>query len=252
MQETGKYMEKWGFYFDQTRCVNCKACILACKAWNEDKRGDAAFHPELSWLETGQYDEPRAYDNLPGNEGQLNFKEFSKYHMKEDWRRVYTREFGSRPPDVDVLHFCVSCNHCEEPVCIQACPMGYIIKESEFGIVHIDQSKTCIGCRRCQKVCPWDSPQFYDNDQASFTKNNPKRPRMTKCDLCIDRIRAGQKPACVAACIMRALDAGPMDELKARYPDWTNLFDPFPDGKLPDWDTDTKPNLIIKAKKRRA
>lgn len=242
-------MGKWGFYFDQTRCVGCKACVLACKAWNEDRRGDAGFHPALSWLETGRYAEPREYDGLPGSSGELNFREYAKYHMKENWRRVYTREFGTRPPFVDALHFSVSCNHCDEPACVRACPVGHIVKEQEYGIVHTDPDTSCIGCRRCRKACPWDSPQFYDNDPRQFGRNDPKRPAMTKCDLCLDRIRDGLKPACVAGCIMRALDAGPLDELKARHPDWTDRFDHFPDGRIPELGIDTKPNLIIKARR---
>lgn len=243
-------MAQWGFYFDQTRCVNCKACVLACKSWNEDKRGDAEFNPELTWLKTGRYAEPCEYENLPGSSGEQNFNEFSKYHMKENWRRVYTREYGLKPPEVDILNFSVSCNHCQDPVCVKVCPMGYIYKEEKYGIVLTDPGKTCIGCQRCKKACPWDSPQFYDNDIKKYGSGNPKRPRMTKCVLCIDRIKGGLKPACVAACIMRALDAGPIDELKQRYPDWTDDYGDFPDGKLAKLGMDLKPNLVIKKKKK--
>jgi anaerobic dimethyl sulfoxide reductase subunit B (iron-sulfur subunit) len=245
-------LKQWGFYFDQTRCVNCKACVLACKAWNEDKRGDANYNPELTWLDTGRYSEPSEYENLPGSSGEQNYREYSKYHMKENWRRLYTKEYGTKPPEVDVLNISVSCNHCEEPVCIKACPMGYIRKEEEYGIVQVDSSKTCIGCQRCLQACPWDSPQYYDNDLDKYAPNDPKRPRMTKCDLCIDRIKDGLKPACVAACIMRALDAGPMEELKERYPEWTDRLEDFPDGNLPELGVSVKPNIIFKRKIRKA
>jgi anaerobic dimethyl sulfoxide reductase subunit B (iron-sulfur subunit) len=40
---------------------------------------------------------------------------------------------------------------------------------------------------------------------------------MEMCDLCFDRLGEGKKPICVEACLMRALDAGPLQELKARY-----------------------------------
>jgi Fe-S-cluster-containing dehydrogenase component len=42
---------------------------------------------------------------------------------------------------------------------------------------------------------------------------------MQKCDLCIDRWAEGKKPVCVSSCPVQALDAGPMDELRAKYGD---------------------------------
>jgi anaerobic dimethyl sulfoxide reductase subunit B len=244
-------MEQWGFYFDQTRCVNCKACILACKSWNEDKRGDALLNPELSWLSTGRYEEPSEYDNLPGSSGGLNFADYSKYHMKENWRRVSATEYGDIPPNVDVLNLSISCNHCEDPACVKACPTKCIYKEPEFGIVLTEGTRACIACQRCKQACPWDSPQYYDNNIKKYNQNDPARPRMTKCTLCIDRIKEGLKPACVAGCPMRALDAGPMDELKSRYPEWTDNVENFKDGSIPELGIDTKPNIIFKKKIRR-
>ncbi|MCK4331584.1 MAG: hypothetical protein KAW81_03405, partial [Dehalococcoidia bacterium] len=41
--------------------------------------------------------------------------------------------------------------------------------------------------------------------------------KMQTCDLCADRWDEGKKPICVDACPMRALDAGPLDELEAKY-----------------------------------
>jgi len=42
---------------------------------------------------------------------------------------------------------------------------------------------------------------------------------MQKCDLCLDRLEEGKKPICVEACPLRALDAGAMEELQAKYGD---------------------------------
>jgi anaerobic dimethyl sulfoxide reductase subunit B (iron-sulfur subunit) len=126
--------------------------------------------------------------------------------------------------------------------------MGHIYKEKEFGIVLTDSRVACIACRRCKKACPWDSPQYYDDELEKYGSGNSARPHMDKCDLCIDRIKEGLKPACAAACIMRALDAGPLTELKDRYPDWTVALDDFPDGKLPALGIDVNPSVIFRKK----
>ncbi|WP_342666912.1 4Fe-4S dicluster domain-containing protein, partial [Salmonella enterica] len=36
----------------------------------------------------------------------------------------------------------------------------------------------------------------------------------TKCDGCYDRVAEGKKPICVESCPLRALDFGPIDELR--------------------------------------
>ena len=38
-------MGQWGFWFDQQDCINCHTCEIACKVWNEQKRGDARLYP---------------------------------------------------------------------------------------------------------------------------------------------------------------------------------------------------------------
>jgi anaerobic dimethyl sulfoxide reductase subunit B (iron-sulfur subunit) len=40
---------------------------------------------------------------------------------------------------------------------------------------------------------------------------------MQKCELCLERWSQGKKPTCVEACLLRALDAGPVGELGAKY-----------------------------------
>jgi anaerobic dimethyl sulfoxide reductase subunit B (iron-sulfur subunit) len=221
--------------------------MQACKAWNDDKRGDETTNAVLNWLETGKYDEPNMYE-LPTNE--QNYAEFRKYYMKEDWRRISSEEYGNEVPNIDVLFLSVACNHCNEPACIKACPMQIIYKEPEYGIVLVDNS-SCISCGSCQMVCPWKAPQYYDPNYMNFAQTDPKRPKMTKCTLCIDRIREGLKPACVAACIVRALDAGPMEELESQYPEAVESVENFASDEVPDLNIKTGPNIIFKKRERR-
>jgi len=241
-------MKQWGFYFDQTRCVNCKACVMACKAWNGELRGDAKINPDLNWISKEIYEEPSEYENLPGSSGEQNYEEYGKYHMKENWRRIIVTEHGDVPPNVDVLNFSVSCNHCNDPVCVRVCPTNYIYKESEYGIVLTDDTKKCISCRLCKKSCPWSSPQFYDDGLYSYKISSLEKPKMTKCNLCIDRIKEGLKPACVAGCIMRALDAGPIEELREKYSGYSKISRTFKGNTFQGLNKGTEPNIIIKKK----
>ncbi len=87
-----------------------------------------------------------------------------------------------------------SCQHCIEPACVGVCPVTAITKLPN-GAVVINEKK-CIGCRYCFQACPWKVPQF------DFDKRVTR-----KCHLCYNRTLLNyQKPACVAACPVGALD----------------------------------------------
>lgn len=124
------------------------------------------------------------------------------------WRRVITVEEGEFP-DVDVSFLSTSCYHCVDAPCIRECPVEAISKRDMDGIVIVD-GDACVGreqCGNCLEACPYGSPQFGSEPDA----------KMEKCHLCVDRWSEGKKPICVEACPMRALDAGPMDELESKY-----------------------------------
>ena len=157
-----------GFYFDQTLCVNCRACVVACKDWHDVPAGTASYV------------------------------------------RIATTEKG-RYPDVAVYSMFASSYHCAEPACVSACPQGAITKRAGDGVVVVDR-EACQGkdnCDLCKLACPYRAPQFGAEVNA----------RMQKCDFCLDRLTGGKQPICVGACIMHALDTGPIEELKAKYGD---------------------------------
>ena len=171
--------------------------------------------------------------------------------MKEDWRRVTTVEYGTEPPNVDVLNLSLGCNHCDKPACVEVCPMQIIYKESEFGLVLVD-NKNCISCGKCKDACPWDVPQFYNANFRDYAQDDPQRPKMTKCTMCLDRIREGLKPACVAACNSRALEGDTVDSLKGKYPNAVGTVETFSSDNVPTLGISTKPNIIFKPRTRRA
>lgn len=126
-----------------------------------------------------------------------------------NWIRVTTIEQGKYPkPFLAFLRS--SCYHCTEPSCLTVCPVNAISKREQDGIVLVDR-EVCLGkdgCGGlCLDACPWRAPQFGAEDNA----------KMQMCDLCMERWAEGKKPICVDGCLTRALDAGPIDEMGAKY-----------------------------------
>ncbi len=127
---------------------------------------------------------------------------------KANWIKFSPIEKGQFP-EVFVAFMINTCYHCAQPLCVSACPVAAITKREEDGIVVVDRDK-CQGkdyCDMCLQACPYASPQFGDEANA----------KMQKCNLCIDRLQENKQPICVASCPLRALDAGPIDELREKY-----------------------------------
>jgi anaerobic dimethyl sulfoxide reductase subunit B (iron-sulfur subunit) len=152
-----------------------------------------------------------------------------------NFRRVYPYESGDYvtngdaiQPNVQAYFFSISCNHCTDPKCVKNCPTGAMNKRKEDGVVSVDPAK-CAGCRYCVWSCPYGAPQY-----------NEKIGKMTKCNFCIDLLAKGEDPACVGACPMRAIEYGPIDELRKKYGDVADIKG-LPSSSI------TKPNLVINA-----
>ncbi|MEE8329941.1 MAG: 4Fe-4S dicluster domain-containing protein [Thermodesulfovibrionia bacterium] len=144
------------------------------------------------------------------------------------WRRLTVKENGEFPK-VSVLNLVLSCNHCKNPVCVKVCPVNAIYKRDEDGIVLVDRSR-CRNIRACLAKCPFGAPQFGDNKSEPVKDPSWQVPHpMQKCTFCLDRWKTGKKPVCVDSCPQRALDAGPINEITARYPDAAEAVHGFPD-----------------------
>lgn len=149
-----------------------------------------------------------------------------------NWRKVYEvggggwRKNGAAwISEVRSYHVSMSCNHCEDPICLSHCPNDAIYKNDK-GLVLIDDNR-CMGCQYCEWACPYDALQL-----------DKKTGIITKCDLCRDYLEEGKLPACVAACPMRVLETGDLEELRAHYGKHDPVF-PLPP------EHHTKPALVL-------
>lgn len=155
------------FLFDSRLCTGCKACMIACKDKND-------LDPGVRW---------RRVTECTGGE--------------------WTRTAEGYRQNVFSYYLSVSCNHCEDPICVQSCPTT-AMHQDKNGIVSVDPKK-CVGCKYCSWGCPYGAPQYSE-----------RLGRMTKCDFCRDEIDAGRPPVCVAACPSRALQWGDLEGLRGR------------------------------------
>lgn len=185
-------MKQLGFYVDVAKCTGCKTCAVACKDRND--------------LEVGR-----------------NFRRVAEYAGGE-WKQVK----GAWTQDVFAYYVSIGCNHCAEPACAKVCPTGAHAKRAADGLVLIDDAK-CIGCRLCEKSCPYGAPQY-----------DAKRNKMTKCNACVDLLAKGRNPACVDACPQRAIEFGEIADLRRRHGTLAAIA-PLPDAKV------TRPSLVIRA-----
>jgi len=96
------------------------------------------------------------------------------------------------------------CMNCLDPTCASVCPVGAFRKTAEGPVVY-DESR-CMGCRYCMVACPFSVPK-YEWDKAL--------PLVRKCDMCADRVLAGQPTACAEACPTGATQFGEREELIA-------------------------------------
>ena len=164
-------MTQFGWLVDLDKCTGCDTCTIACKSENN----------------TRPLGSPMPFKNGNG---------VVPDHVSYRW--VVKKESGEYPTPA-VTFVTSACNHCEQPACQPACPVGAISKRAEDGIVLIDQD-VCIGCKQCIHACPYGAPQF-----------NSVTEKVEKCTFCVHRLYDGTgertefEPACVTSCVGNAL-----------------------------------------------
>src|SRR5690606_14625020 len=90
----------------------------------------------------------------------------------------------------------------------------------------IQDPDICFGCGYCTWVCPYNAPQL-----------DPVKGQVEKCNMCVDRLEEGLKPACVSACVGNALDFGVIENMPQQREQIETRIPGFPDPNI------TKPNI---------
>ena len=150
------------------------------------------------------------------------------------WRRVYEisgggwrNEGGLWVPDVAAYNLSMACQHCEDPRLPRRLPdAGHRQPRRR------DRHPGSTGSASAVATANGPAP-------TALRSSTPRRGIMTKCDLCRDLVDAGGRPACVTSCPMRALDFGPLEELRAKYGGTDSVF-PLPVAST------TRPSLLIR------
>ena len=132
---------------------------------------------------------------------------------------------GGSYPDYQRMNISMACNHCDDPVCLKGCPTRAYTKHAEYGAV-LQDPDTCFGCGYCTWVCPYNAPQL-----------DPIMGQVSKCNMCVDRLEVGLKPACVSACVGNALDFGVVENIPENREEAKISIPGFPDPSI------THPNI---------
>jgi Fe-S-cluster-containing dehydrogenase component len=196
----------WGMVIDQTACIGCNACMVACQAENNVSvvgRDQVMLGREMHWLRIDRY-----YEG-PLDNPQTHFQP-------------------------------MMCVHCEQAPCEVVCPVAATVHDAE-GTNNMIYNR-CVGTRYCSNNCPYKVRRFNYLQYADTTTESLKLLRnpdvtvrsrgvMEKCTYCIQRIsgaRIAEKrdgrpladgelmTACQQACPTRAITFGDLNDTNSQ------------------------------------
>ena len=222
---------KWGMTIDQTACIGCNACMIACQAENNINtvgKQQVKMGRDMHWIRVDRYDESAA--------GRTHFQP-------------------------------VPCMHCEKAPCEQVCPVQATVHSHE-GLNQMVYNR-CVGTRYCAANCPYGVRRFnfmdYVSDEPIMAEvYNPdvsvrERGIMEKCSYCVQRINEAHAvssvedrpiadgeivPACASSCPTQAIVFGDLNNPEARVTQIANQ--PHNYGLLEDHNTKPRTTYLGK------
>ena len=176
--------QQFAFEVDIDKCSGCKACVTACHSLN-------GLDDDESWRGVGLLVGQAPAGKARTTEGvSITFMP-SGIALPASIQRTIT----------------TACHHCVDPGCLNGCPVLAYEKDPVTGIVrHLDDQ--CIGCQYCVMKCPYEVPRY-----------SARLGIVRKCDMCTQRLEAGEAPACVQAC--------PNEAIRIRIVDVADILSTF-------------------------
>jgi len=179
---------QFAYALNLNACIGCRQCEYACAAENNTSRDPEIHYIRVLELDGGSFD-------------------------VEEAEHYYTGEV----PKPGKVYMPVSCQHCQNPPCVRACPVQATWREHD-GIVVVDYN-WCIGCRYCEAACPYGARHFnfappsippseINPDQGYLSNRIRPVGVMEKCTYCLHRTRRGLLPACQEVCPVGARKFG--------------------------------------------
>jgi MoCo/4Fe-4S cofactor protein with predicted Tat translocation signal len=193
----------WSMSIDQTACIGCNACIIACQAENNINtvgKDQVRVGREMHWIRVDRNDD--------SDLGRTDFQP-------------------------------VPCMHCEKAPCEQVCPVQATVHSND-GLNQMVYNR-CVGTRYCAANCPYGVRRFnflnYVDDAPIMVEvRNPdvsvrERGIMEKCSYCVQRINEGYSsaikedrqvrdgevtPACASSCPTQAIVFGNQADASSR------------------------------------
>ncbi len=176
-------MPRYGMVIDLQKCVGCGACALACKTENNTQ--NRTNGQTFNWAD-------------------FQYKTEGKF------------------PNVKYTAMPVLCNHCTDAACVKVCPVKpKAMFKSPDGIT-LHNEERCIGCRRCQKACPYSARDVGKEDAAySVISFNSRKAEVHP----IYKDSAELIPGCTASGAQVAEKTGntPPFETKYDHPDYSSV-----------------------------